>query len=170
MFVHSLVKLTERSQHGWRAPVELGDAAPQFISFVVPLGTDNEFLGEYTCEIARITSHGRSLEARKLVKAGSDSFVLELSNDKVWFHVRGVGRDERRLPYIGKLRHDDFQGMLTEIEPEDSSKLDSLCEEQSLFVVGCDPEKHYQDAKSEKSGTSIPAQAPPTPDAKGLVG
>src|SRR5690242_4463423 len=108
MFVHSLVKVIDKDKHGWKAPAELGDKTPHYISFVGPLNENNELSDEYVCEVVKTSLQGRSLEAHKLKKAGTDSFILEVSqNLKIRFHLRGVGRDERRLRYLGSFAHDD---------------------------------------------------------------
>jgi hypothetical protein len=144
MFVHSLVRVTHRKKAGWKAPVELGDETPAYISFVVPLDDTEALADEYTCEIAKVTASGRTIESGRLLKAGSDSFVLKLSSaDAVRFHVRGVARTDRRLPYVGTLKHDDFARPLAEIVPAHNSALDRLFEQHGMFIIGCDPDRHY---------------------------
>jgi hypothetical protein len=149
MFVHGLVKITENEKHGWKAPIELGEETPHYISFVVPLDDHNELQKEYTCEVVRKTPHERRRETHTLVRAGTDSFVLELpQNVKIWFHVRGVGKGERHLRYLGRLKHEDFSHRLSEIEPKDNAELDRVCEKYGTFIIGCDPSEHYKDINS----------------------
>jgi hypothetical protein len=57
--------------------------------------------------------------------------------------LRRSGKLERALPYVGRLKHQDFACALAEIEPEDSAKLDLLCEDKQTFLIGCDPFSHY---------------------------
>lgn len=144
MFVHSLVRSEQNGERGWRAPVELGEDAPHYISYVIPLDDNGELGEEYTCEVALIAGERRTLQSMKLIKAGIDAFLLEVSRaSRLWFHVRPIRKDEQRLPYVGRLHHDDFHSKLIEIEPDDISRLDQLCEEQGVFIIGCDPEQHY---------------------------
>ena len=56
-FVHSLAKTQDGERIGWCAPVELGEDAPPYISFVLPMNdhADNRYL----CEVVRVTQGGR---------------------------------------------------------------------------------------------------------------
>jgi hypothetical protein len=44
---------------------------------------------------------------------------------------------------MGCLEHLDFSSLLAEIESEDPSRLDQLCESEDIIVVGCDPFTRY---------------------------
>ena len=146
-FVHSLVKTELNGKTGWRAPVELGEAAPHYISFVVPVDDKRGFFAEYTCETITAEDGDKSVESHELVRQGDDSFVLHLGKLELWFTVRPVPKAERRLPYIGKLQHADFAFLFTEVEPEDPDRLDRLYEEDDTFVIGCEPFVHYSGIK-----------------------
>lgn len=148
MFVHSLVRSRYKGRHGWRAPVELGDATPHYISYVIPLDDRGELGDEYTCEVVVIAGEGRMLQSRNLVRTGIDTFLLGISPDsKLWFHVRPIHKNAGKLPYVGTLHHDDFNLRFIEIEPDDVSQIDRLCEDQGVFIVGCDPEQHYSESR-----------------------
>jgi hypothetical protein len=140
-FVHSLVRIKNGAKAGWCTPVELGEAAPHYISFVIPVddGADDS----YACEVVRIDGDEREVVVYKLVKEGRDSFLLRVDKAELWFTVRPVSQKERRLPYVGKLKHADFASLFTEIEPEEPSALDRLYEDEGVLVVGCDPVTHY---------------------------
>jgi hypothetical protein len=141
-FVHGLVRAQENERKGWCAPAELGEAAPHYISFVLPLDENGRFLPSYTCEVVNTHDGIKEIKSQELVKHGADSFVLRLGEFEIWFAARPVSKDER-LPYVGGLKHDDFQRLLTEIELEDPKKLDSLFETEGTFVIGCEPFAHY---------------------------
>ena len=107
----------------------------------------------YLCEVVRITESGRIVNAHEMVKEGKDSFLLRLGELGLWFTARASSRNGGRLPYVGRLVHPDFSSLLTEIEPEDPSRLDQLCETEDIIVVGCDPFTRY-------SGIETPVQRP----------
>jgi hypothetical protein len=141
-FVHSLVKTEVNGKRGWCAPVEVGEAAPHYISFVIPLDDKGDFFPEYICET--ITTDGaKRIDAHEVVRRGEDSFVLRLGKLELWFTVRTVPKKDRRLPYIGKLGHSDFAFLFMEIEPEEHERLDRLYDEGNTFVIGCEPFTHY---------------------------
>jgi hypothetical protein len=139
-FVHSLAKTEMAGKAGWCAPIELGEAAPHYVSFVVPLDQNDDFFSAYTCEMITADARGsKRIEPHDFVRQGKDSFVLRLGNLELWFTVRTVLRQERRLPYVGKLGHEDFALLFTEVEPEEPDRLDLLYDETGTFVIGCDP-------------------------------
>src|SRR5487761_1615859 len=142
-FVHSLVRTEANGKMGWCAPVEMGEAAPHYISFVVPVDDKGGFFPEYTCETIVSENGEKRIEPHELMRQGSDSFLLRLGRRELWFTVRPVPKAERRLPYVGKLQHADFSLLLTEIEPERHAKLDELYEERNTFIIGCEPFVHY---------------------------
>jgi hypothetical protein len=143
-FVHSLVKAPASGKKaGWVAPVELGEDAPHYISFVIPLDDDLRFFNKYKCEIIMAKKDERILESRELIKNGTDSFSLRLSEVDFWFTVRPSPKREYRLPYVGKLGHEDFKRLFIEIEPEDPASLDTLFEKENAFIIGCEPFVHY---------------------------
>ena len=142
-FVHSLVKAEVNGKTGWCAPVELGEAAPHYVSFVIPVDDSSGFFHEYTCETITAEERAKRIESHGLVRQGEDSFVLRLGKLELWFIVRPVPKEERRLPYVGQLAHPDFTFLLTEIEPEEPERLDRLYEENDTFVVGCEAFTHY---------------------------
>src|SRR5687767_15351646 len=122
MFVHSLVKATGGDSTGWRTPVELGEATPHYVSFVVPVGTDGRLADAYACEVVKLGKQGRTIEAFRLTKGGKSAFKLELPKGiTLWFTIRSD-----RLPYIGTLRHTDFGHVFAEIEPEEPAALDQI--------------------------------------------
>ena len=53
------------------------------------------------------------------------------------FFVKPAVKSARRLPYVGTLKHPDFQFLFTEIEAEDPAALDDLCDKHHTFVMGC---------------------------------
>jgi hypothetical protein len=148
-FVHSLVKSQQEEKKGWYAPIELGETAPHYIGFAIPVGDrlDERYrdrLDErYTCEIVRVHKGEREIIPRELIRTGKDSFVLTIDERELWFVVRPMSRD-RRLPYLGKLEHEDFGLLFTEIEPEDPTMLDQLFLEKGVGILGCDPFTHYR--------------------------
>lgn len=151
-FVHSLVRSLIPAKKGWCAPVELGEAAPHYLSFVVPVDAAGQFFEAYSCEMVSTPNKGASkafLQKRKtiatheLLRKGKDAFSLRVNEKDFWFFVKPTVKSERRLPYVGRLKHADFQYLFTEIEPEDLAALDDLCTKDHVFVVGCDPFTHY---------------------------
>lgn len=146
-FLHSLVKAELNGKTGWCAPVELGEAAPHYIGFVVPVDDTRGFFHEYACETIATEKDEKKIELHELVQQGEDSFVLRLGKRELWFAVRPVPREERRLPYVGKLQHDDFAFRFAEIEPEEPNELDRLFEEENTFIIGCEPFNHYSGAR-----------------------
>lgn len=142
-FVHSLVKVDVHGKTGWCAPAELGEAAPHYISFVIPVDGSGNFLPRYTCEMITTAGKRKSVASRELVKEGEDTFVLRLGSREFWFAATPGPKEGHRLPYVGKLRHQDFEFPLTEIEPEEPNKLDRLYDEEDTFVIGCEAFTHY---------------------------
>jgi hypothetical protein len=122
--------------------MELGEAAPHYISFVVPVSDKLE--DRYACELVRAHEDNREIILLELIKGGKDSFCLTVDGTEIWFVVRPVSRQERRLPYIGKLTHPDFALKFVEIEPENHATLDRLFLERGVGVLGCDPLSHYR--------------------------
>jgi hypothetical protein len=147
-FVHSLVKSETNGQRGWCAPAELGEAAPHYVSFTVPVDEQGRFFGEYVCETVTAEGDRRRIESHRLVQQGPDSFVLRIGDRDFWFVVRTVPREDRRLPYVGRLRHPDFARSFAELEPVDLERLDSLFQEADTFVIGCEPFEHYSGISS----------------------
>jgi hypothetical protein len=138
MFVHSLVRASRRDEIGWRTPAELGEATPHYVSFVVPIGSDGRLADAYACEVVKLGKQGRTIEKYNLTRGGKSTFKLELPKDfTLWFTIRS-----RRLPYVGTLKHNDFDHVLAEIEPSEPSQLDRLCEEAGMFIIGCDPQNY----------------------------
>jgi len=142
-FVHSLVKTQINGKTGWCAPVELGEAAPHYVSFVIPLVDKRSFFNEYICETITTEEGETRVESHQLIKRGEDSFALRLGKIELWFNLRPSPKDEHRLPYVGKLGHEDFQYLLMEIEPEDPDTLDKLYDDKDTFIIGCEPFTHY---------------------------
>lgn len=142
-FVHSLAKMDMNGSMGWWAPAELGEAAPHYISFVIPVDEKRHFFPEYTCETTVIGDGERRRESHPLRQHGNDSFLVRLGEFDVWFNVKPVPKREARLPYRGCLQHPDFAFQLTEIEPEDQRPLDQILERTNAFVIGCEPFLHY---------------------------
>jgi hypothetical protein len=144
-FVHSLVRTTTNQRLGWCAPWEMGEAAPQSIGFVIPVDEKGGLRNSYACETVKgLGSDERATVSRSLVKVGGDSFRLKLDEGDIWFTARSSPKKNRLLPYLGKLKHPDFDSLLIEIEPERQAALDRLCEETGEFVIGCDPFLHYE--------------------------
>src|SRR5438128_1452928 len=141
-FVHGLVKAEPKGRNGWVAPIEMGEAAPHYVSFLIPV-VGAAFLDIYTCEVVSSANGDKTTAAHDLVREGDDSFVLHLPQGDIWFNVRAMPKDELRLPYVGRLTHQDFSCKLTEIEPENPEILDQLFEKHRVFVIGCDPFEHY---------------------------
>ena len=146
-FVHGLVRAEVRHNIGWCAPVELGEAAPHYVSFVIPLDGKGNFFPRYTCETITTVGKEKRIAPHELVKEGEDTFVLRLGDREFWFTATPGPKDVRRLPYVGKLGHQDFAHLLTEIEPEEPDRLDRLCDEEDTFVIGCDAFTHYSGMK-----------------------
>ena len=102
-FMHSLVRAEPKWKKGWCARVELGDAAPHYVSFVLPLGEDGGFFREYTCETVTVKKDGsKKIGSHSLVRQGEDSFLLHLGACDLWFTVRAVPNKDRRLSYVGR--------------------------------------------------------------------
>ncbi len=141
-FVHSLVKAEINKKLGWCAPVELGEAAPHYVSFALPLDDAGSFFNEYICETIITENGAKRIDTHEFVRRGKDSFVLRLHNLDLWFVLRAASRDQR-LPYVGKLGHADFRFLLTEIVAEDLERLNELYDEANTFIIGCDPFAHY---------------------------
>lgn len=142
-FVHSLVKLRIDGKTGWCAPVELGEAAPQYISFVIPLSSNQNFFEKYTCEMITTKDGEKRVKAHELIHWKQGSFKVSVGKTEFWFTVRPSPMRERRLSYVGKLGHEDFRYKLVEIEPDDPGALDELYDEKGTFVIGCEPFTHY---------------------------
>jgi hypothetical protein len=147
VFVHGLVRTQANGRKGWCAPVELGEAAPHYISFVVPVDEKCDFFSEYVCEVVTAGEGGKRRESHDLVRQGTDSFLLRLGELELWFAVRPGPKEERRAPYVGSLEHEDFRYLFTEIEPEQPEVLDRLYDREGAFVIGCEPFAHYAGAK-----------------------
>jgi hypothetical protein len=143
-FLHSLARAEPKWKKGWCAPVELGNATPHYVSFVLPLDEDGGFFREYTCETVTVKKDGsKKIGPHKLVRHGERSFVLHLGARDLWFTVRAVPSKDRRLSYVGSLGHDDFASLFVEVEPEKPKELDRLYDERRTFVIGCEPFSHY---------------------------
>ena len=156
-FLHSLVRAEPKRKRGWCAPVELGDAAPHYVSFVLPLDEDSGFFGEYTCETVTVKKDGsKKIDSHTLVRRGGDSFVLRLGARDLWFTVRAVPNKDRRLSYVGNLEHDDFTSLFVEVEPEQPKELDRLYDERKTFIIGCEPFTHYAGIERQ---VDLPASA-----------
>src|SRR5438874_2056208 len=97
-FVHSLVKTIKNGKIGWCAPAELGESAPHYISFVIPVDDQSGFFNEYTCETVRAEERSRRIESLELVRQGESSFVLHFEGLELWFIIRPVSKEERHLP------------------------------------------------------------------------
>src|SRR5260221_2848937 len=145
-FVHSLVK-SPKNKKGWCAPVELGEATPHYISFVVPVDESGQFFSIYSCEAITARNGHKTITTHELASKGRDTFLLNLDGKEFWFIVKPTVPLARRLPYVGTLKHPDFQFLFTEIEPEEPAGLDSLCDKDHTFVMGCDPYTHYTGIK-----------------------
>jgi hypothetical protein len=145
--VHSLVKSPSIDEKGWCAPVELGDAAPHYVSFVVPVDERGQFFDAYSCEAVTTRNKGKTISTHEFFSKGNDTFLLKLNDKEFWFIVKPTVKSARRLPYVGRLKHPDFQFLFTEIEPEEPAALDELCDKDHTFVMGCDPFTHYAGIK-----------------------
>ena len=146
-FVHGFARTQVNGRKGWCAPVELGEAAPHYVSFVVPVDEKGDFFSEYVCEVITTEEGEKRMESHKLVRHGADSFVLRLGKVNVWFAVRPSSKEERRAPYVGSLEHEDFCNLFREIEPEEPELVDRLYEKEGAFIIGCEPFVHYAGAK-----------------------
>ena len=146
-FVHSLARSTKADKQGWCAPVELGESAPHYISFVIPVDEKGAFFGTYLCEAVTTRNKEKRLTLHELSAQGEDSFLLRVDGKDLWFVVKPVLKAVRRLPYVGKLKHPDFRFLFTEIEPAELDKLDDLCDREHTFIMGCDPFTHYSGIK-----------------------
>ena len=156
-FLHSLVRAEPKRKRGWCAPVELGAAAPHYVSFVLPLDENGGFLREYACETITVEQDGsKKIAAHTLVRQGADSFVLRLGARDLWFTVRAVPNKDRCLSYVGKLGHDDFASLFVEVEPEQPKELDRLYDERKTFIIGCEPFTHYAGIERQ---VDLPANA-----------
>jgi hypothetical protein len=144
-FVHSLAKTQDAKRIGWCSPIELGEAAPHYISFALPINGRAD--QRYLCEAVQLRDESRVVTAHEMTREDDDSFVLNVGDVKLWFTIR-PSKDAGPLLYIGRLEHPDFSYFLTEIEPEEPSELDRLCEEKYLIVVGCDPFTPYAGIES----------------------
>ena len=143
-FVHSLVRTKKNGKAGWCAPIELGESASHYVSFVIPVDERSGVFNEYACEIVRTRGRDKKLLAsHRLVKKGEDSFVLGMDRGEIWFNIRPQSKQDQRLSYIGKLTHADFGLTFTEIEPEEQKSLDKLGDTEGTFIIGCDPFTHY---------------------------
>lgn len=142
-FVHSLVRTTIAGKAGWCAPVELGESAPHYVSFAIPVNEEGAFFDAYSCETITGRNKQKSPTLHQLSTSGEDSFLLRLADKNFWFVVKPALRVARRTPYLGKLEHPDFKFLFTEIEPEDPDKLDDLFDDEHTFIMGCDPFTNY---------------------------
>ena len=145
-FVHSFVKTHHSERTGWRTPMELGEDSPHSIAFVLPANGEPDDI--YLCELVKLHQNRSEIVSAELVKEGNDSFLLSIGRTKLWFTVRPVSMKDRLLPYVGTLKHPDFEFPFLEIEPEDQALLDRLCEDEGLIIIGCDPETHYLGSRS----------------------
>jgi hypothetical protein len=150
-FVHGLVRTRASGREGWCAPVELGEATPHYVSFAIPVDEVLGFFDRYTCETVVTDKGDKTTESHDLMRQGDDSFMVRLGESEVWFTVRPVSKGDRRLPYVGKLGHEDFRHSFTEIEPVDPRVLDKLYNNEHLIIIGCEPFAHY-------SGITTPAR------------
>jgi hypothetical protein len=110
---------------------------------VIPLAKLGGFFPKYTCETIITENGAKKIEAHELVSRGENSFELRLGKLGLWFTVRPVRKEDRRLPFVGEVGHSDFALPLMEIEPEEPRILDRLHDEESTFVIGCEPFTHY---------------------------
>ncbi|HUG94253.1 MAG TPA: hypothetical protein VML55_25715 [Planctomycetaceae bacterium] len=142
--VHSLVRLRGHRPDGWYAPVELGEAAPQYANFVVPVTSSHCFFDRYTCELGNQRSD--AIERRLVpfeLRLVEEALVLTVGKRRLWFVAAPGAEQARVLEYRGALSHPDFAYPLIEIEPHDPGELDQLFDEQGWFLIGCDPFTHY---------------------------
>lgn len=121
----------------------MGESAPHYVSFVVPVDENGDFFPQYACEAVVAADGEKRRDSHELLHQGRDSFLLRLGKSEVWFSVRPVSKSDRRLPYVGQLKHADFAWLLTEIQPEKPDMLDRLYDEENTFVIGCEPFSHY---------------------------
>ena len=147
-FVHSLVRVTKADKQGWCAPVELGEASPHYIGFVLPIDEKGDFFSLYSCEAVTTRNKEKEISLHELSAKGKESFLLRVGGKDFWFVIKPTSKASRRLPYVGKLKHADFQFFFTEIEPEEPEKLDELCDREHTFIMGCDPFTHYSGIKA----------------------
>jgi hypothetical protein len=148
-FVHSLVKLRTNGKTGWWAPVELGEASPHYVSFVIPVAENGEVFEGYGCEIITMGEGEKRVRTHELVKRGEDSFVLRMDKREFWFRVCACPIPEGRLAYAGVLEHEDFEHLLVEIEPEDPCAPDELYDADGTFIMGCEPFAHYANVNKQ---------------------
>jgi len=125
----------------------MGEGAPHYVSFVIPVDDQRGFFPEYICETITAEDDEKRIASHRLVAQGEDSFLLRLGKREFWFNVRPGPKAERHGRYLGRLQHADFALLLTEIEPEDLDQLDMLYEEENTFVIGCEPFAHYSGIK-----------------------
>ncbi len=149
-FVHSLVRSPNAKKRGWCAPLELGEAAPHYVSFVVPVNEEKQFFATYSCEVVKVRDRDKLITPYEMALKGRDAFLLSIGERQYWFIVRPTWKSTVHLPYIGKLKHPDFQFLFTEIEPEDPDKLDNLFSTDQTFIMGCDPYSHYEGIKERE--------------------
>jgi hypothetical protein len=142
-FVHTLVRSPKSDRMGWCAPVDLGEESPHYVSFVVPVDGRGRFFDAYSCEVVTIHDGRKSIATHEFSSEGNDAFLLRLAGREFWFHAKPAVKSQRRLPYVGRLRHPDFGLLFTEIEPERLEELDELCEKGHVFIIGCEPYEHY---------------------------
>ncbi len=65
-FVHSLFKTTIDHKNGWCSPIEVGEAAPQYISFVIPIDPKPDLI--YLCVIVNIAEGDHLVSSIELVR------------------------------------------------------------------------------------------------------
>jgi hypothetical protein len=146
-FVHSLARSANVDKQGWCAPVELGELAPHYISFVIPVDEKGAFFSTYSCEAVTTHNKEKRITLHELSAQGEDSFRLRVNGEDFWFVVKPVLKTARRLPYVGQLKHPDFRFLFTEIEPAELDKLDDLFDREHTFIMGCDAFTHYSGVK-----------------------
>lgn len=148
-FVHSLVKTQPGKRPGWCAPSEVKGAMPSYVSFLIPVHDATHRFPKYFCELVAVgDGENRLVTSHEMLKVGKDSYSLRVNGAEFWFVERPVSRQQRCLPYLGKLSHEDFQFLLVEIMPEDHSALDQLCADSGQIIIGCDPFTHYAGMKT----------------------
>ncbi len=144
-FVHSLVKGTRNGRQGWLVPVEMGEEASHYISFVIPVENRPDY--KYTCEIVKARGLEREIVAHEVISKGKEAYVLAAEGLELVFSLTATGIDEPPLPYVGELEHPDFELPFIEIEPDDPAILDRLFMEHGVGILGCDPFQHYVGAE-----------------------
>lgn len=131
MFVHNLTRVTK----GWKSPAECADDIPQDVSLVLPF--KDSLLDNYECEILQ---YNTKLITKENLKKVNDLFILEL-NEIINFQIVPA---KKRLPYVGKYQHVDFNNTFVEIEPTDPKQLDNILLKYNIIIIGCYPFKHYR--------------------------